>query len=62
MAAPGTNRKKRAARLLAIVLVVTMVLTLMGYFFMIFANAADTAFVAVVYADSLEEHEDANIR
>ena len=57
MAAPRNDRKKRAARVLAIVLSITMVLTLMGYFFMIFANATETAFVSVVYAEDLDDNK-----
>jgi len=64
MAAPknSNNRKKRAARVLAIVLSACMILTLMGYFFMIFANATGTAYVGVVYAEDLDDSKTAKDR
>ncbi|MBR3297101.1 MAG: S41 family peptidase [Firmicutes bacterium] len=62
MADPRNNRKKRAARVLAIVLSVCMVLMLMSYIFMIFSYGTETAFVTVAYAEDLDDSKTASDR
>ena len=62
MADPRNNRKKRAARVLAIVLSACMVLMLMSYIFMIFSYGTETAFVTVAYAEDLDDSKTASDR